>query len=110
MANIMSFREGERLITQGDKDTAAYLIKSGWLEVQRTRPDGTLVKSVLQAGEIVGELGLAGLSSERTATVVALTDGEVEVITVAHLFAWSTSLEAHWLRFWPRCLPGCKMC
>ena len=80
MANIMTFREGERLITQGDKDTAAYLIKSGWLEVQRKRPDGTLVKSVLQAGEIVGELGLAGLSSERTATVVALTDGEVEVI------------------------------
>jgi hypothetical protein len=80
MANILAFKEGEKIIAQGDKDTAAYLIKSGWLEVQRERPDGSMITSVLQAGEIVGELGLAGLSSERTATVVALTDGEVEVI------------------------------
>ncbi len=80
MANIMAFKEGEKLIAQGDRDTAAYLIKAGWLEVQRERPDGSTIKSILQAGEIVGELGLAGLSNERTATVVALTDGEVEVI------------------------------
>ncbi len=80
MANIMAFKEGDKIIAQGDKDTAAYLIKSGWLEVQRERPDGSTITSVLQAGEIVGELGLAGLSSERTANVVALTDGEVEVI------------------------------
>jgi len=80
MANIMAFKEGEKIIAQGDKDTAAYLIKSGWLEVQRQRMDGSQTTSILQAGEIVGELGLAGLSNERTATVVALTDGEVEVI------------------------------
>jgi len=80
MANILTFKKGDKIIAQGDKDTAAYLIKSGWLEVQRTRPDGTTTTSVLQAGEIVGELGLAGLANERTATVVALTNGEVEVI------------------------------
>jgi CRP/FNR family cyclic AMP-dependent transcriptional regulator len=80
MANIMAFKEGDTLMGQGDEDTAAYLIKSGWLEVHRVKQDGSLVISTLQAGEIVGELGLAGLSHQRTATVVALTDGEVEVI------------------------------
>ncbi len=80
MANMMAFKEGDTLIGQGDQDTAAYLIKSGWLEVHRTMRDGRVVVSTLQAGEIVGELGLAGLSQTRTANVVALTDGEVEVI------------------------------
>jgi len=76
----MRFKEGDVLIGQGDEDSVAYLIKSGWLEVRRKRHGGTIEVSVLQAGEIVGELGLAGLAAQRTATVTALTDGEVEVI------------------------------
>ena len=80
MAHIMDFKEGDVLMGQGDEDTAAYLIKSGWLEVHRVQLDGKVNISTLQAGEIVGELGLAGLAHQRTATVIALTDGEVEVI------------------------------
>jgi len=80
MANIMTFKEGDTLIGQGEKDTIAYLVKSGWLEVRRKLDDGSTKTVTLQAGEIVGELGLAGFSQQRTATVVALTDGEVEVI------------------------------
>ncbi len=80
MANMMKFREGDTLIGQGDSDTAAYLISSGWLQVSRVHSDGSVQTKTLQAGEIVGEMGLAGLSSQRTATVTALTDGEVEVI------------------------------
>jgi len=80
MANIMEFKEGDTLIGQGEEDTIAYLIKTGWLEVRRKQADGTTKALTLQAGEIVGELGLAGFSPQRTATVIALTDGEVEVI------------------------------
>ncbi len=80
MAATMTFKEGDVLIGQGDDDTAAYLITSGWLEVKRVLRDGRIVVNTLQAGEIVGELGLAGLAGQRTATVTALTDGEVEVI------------------------------
>ncbi|MDQ7001956.1 MAG: cyclic nucleotide-binding domain-containing protein, partial [Ghiorsea sp.] len=80
MAATMVFKEGDTLIGQGDKDTAAYLIISGWLEVRRIFKDGRIITRTLQAGEIVGELGLAGLAGKRTATVTALTDGEVEVI------------------------------
>jgi hypothetical protein len=80
MANIMEFKEGDTLIGQGEEDTVAYLIKSGWVEVRREKRDGAIQVFTLQAGEIVGELGLAGFSPQRTATVIALTDGEVEVI------------------------------
>ncbi len=80
MANVMRFKEGDVLIGQGDEEAVAYLIKSGWVEVHRKRRNGSVEVSTLQAGEIVGELGLAGLSAQRTATVTALTDGEVEVI------------------------------
>lgn len=80
MANIMRFKEGDVLIGQGDEAAVAYLITSGWVEVHRKRRNGAIEVFTLQSGEIVGELGLAGLSAQRTATVTALTDGEVEVI------------------------------
>jgi len=80
MANIMVFKKGDVLIGQGDEDPVAYLIQSGWVEVHRRQPDGHVHTFTLQAGEVVGELGLAGLAQQRTATVIALTDGEVEVI------------------------------
>jgi len=81
MANIMVFKEGDVLIGQGnDDDAVAYLIQSGWVEVRRRQHDGHIHTFTLQAGEVVGELGLAGLAHQRTATVTALTDGEVEVI------------------------------
>lgn len=81
MARMLTFSEGEILIGQGDeRDTVAYLIHSGWLQIRRKHPGKQ--PSVIQVGpgEIVGELGLAGVASNRTATVTALTDGEVEVI------------------------------
>lgn len=78
MARIVEFKEGDTLITEGDEDTAAYLIRNGWLQVKRTGTDKPA--AVLGPGEIVGELGLAGMTGKRTATVTALTDGSVEQI------------------------------
>jgi hypothetical protein len=80
MANVITFKEGETLIEQGDQEAVAYLILSGWVEVHYKRRGGHVDVSTLQAGEIVGELSLAGLTDHRTATVKALTDVEVEVI------------------------------
>ncbi len=80
MANIVAFKQGDVLIGQGDKDAIAYLIQSGWVEVRRKNKAGETLNIKLQAGEVVGELGLAGLAPQRTATITALTDCEVEVI------------------------------
>lgn len=80
MARIIDFTEGECIISQGEKDTAAYLIQSGWVQVSHKRANGSITTTSLGPGEIVGELGLAGLTPSRSATVTALTDGTMEVI------------------------------
>lgn len=80
MARILPFKEGDILIEQGDEDNGAYLIQSGWVQVRRKKADGSIATITLGPGEIIGELGLAGIVSNRTATVAALTDGEVEII------------------------------
>jgi len=80
MANIVTFKTGDILIGQGDEETVAYVIQSGWLQVSRKNRSGVTHVFTLQAGEVVGELGLTGGVSQRTATVTALTDGEAEVI------------------------------
>jgi len=80
MGRFLAFREGETLLEQGDEDTAAYLIKDGWLQVVRKYGDQEEPIAMLGPGEIVGELGLAGMVAARSASVIALTDGEVEVI------------------------------
>ncbi len=80
MGRIVGFHEGEQIITQGAEDTAAYMVLNGWLQVTRRRANGSIVTQQVGPGEIVGELGLAGLVPCRTATVTALTDGEMEII------------------------------
>lgn len=80
MARMLTFKQGELLMGEGDQDTAAYLIKSGWLQVGRNRGKDIEPVATLGPGEIVGELGLAGPVNGRTASVIALTDGEAEII------------------------------
>ena len=80
MARMLPFKEGDVLIAEGDQDTAAYLIHQGWLQVSRARAGRRASAIRLGPGNIVGELGLAGRTPRRTATVTALTNGEVEVI------------------------------
>jgi len=80
MAKMIDFKEGDKLINQGDEDNAAYLIQSGWVQVHQKRNNGTITSTTIGPGEIVGELGLAGLTPSRSASITALTDGQMEVI------------------------------
>jgi len=76
----IQFSKGSTIIAQGDTDAIAYLVMDGWLQVRRKDAKNKTEKIRLGPGEIVGELGLAGLVDKRTATVIALTDCEVESI------------------------------
>jgi predicted acylesterase/phospholipase RssA/CRP-like cAMP-binding protein len=71
---------GDVLVSRGDTDGDAYLVRSGQLEV--VGPDGTAVAAV-DPGELVGEY-VALVGGERTATVRA-----AEVTTVQPLTAES---------------------
>lgn len=73
MSKVIEFKKGERLIKQGESGVTAYLIYSGWVQIDQRRKNGTVFQTRLGPGEIVGELALAGLIEERTATATALT-------------------------------------
>ncbi|GAA1785500.1 Crp/Fnr family transcriptional regulator [Streptomonospora arabica] len=65
------YSDGQTIISQGDRDTAVFLLASGTVKITTVRPDGEQVLLALRGpGEALGELSaLSGLP--RTATVVA---------------------------------------
>ncbi len=77
---LRRFHQGDTLIEQGEQEAIAYIIHTGWVRVHHQHKDTTLPLVTLGPGEIVGELGLMGLAATRTASVIAVTDVELEVI------------------------------
>lgn len=72
---------GEVLFYQGDSADDAYVIEEGWISVSRTdKEDNEMILSNLSKGELFGELALFD-HKPRSATVTALTNVEVNVIS-----------------------------
>jgi len=80
MSKIVTFNKGEELIHQGDEETTAYMIQSGWVLISQSREEGSVFQVKIGPGEIIGELSLAGLVDQRSASVTAITDVEAEEI------------------------------
>lgn len=80
MSKIITFSKGDTIIEQGAEDTTAYLIQSGWVLVNQQREDGSTFQVKIGPGEIIGELSLAGLVNQRSASATAVTDVTAEEI------------------------------
>ncbi|ATX81060.1 Cyclic nucleotide-binding domain-containing protein [Mariprofundus ferrinatatus] len=80
MTRTVSFNKGESLIKQGDHGTTAYLIQSGWVLIEQKKEGGTIFQTKIGTGEIIGELALAGLVTQRSASATAITDVTAEII------------------------------
>ena len=75
------FPTGTRLIDAGTQSDRAFLIRQGEVEVRYRRDDGNEISIArLDPGEWVGEMGLL-LNMPRSASVVALTNVEVDPLT-----------------------------
>ena len=80
------YEQGEVIIAEGDEGDEAYVIYSGEVEVYRALGDGKTVSlNRLGPGEMFGELALFG-EGFRSATVKALTETLVAVITRDKLY------------------------
>jgi aquaporin Z len=81
---------GSVLARAGEVAETAFLVERGTLEARIAGPDGVeLVLGTIGPGEWVGEMALL-LDQPRSATVVALTDVELQVVTkdnLAHIIA-----------------------
>ena len=77
--NLQQFPAGSVLIPEGGKLNTLFVLRDGEIEVSR---DGLVVSTVTQRGAIFGEMSVL-LDIPHSATVRALTDVEVFVITDA---------------------------
>ena len=78
---VRSFPAGTDVIRAGEEGAAAYIVRSGTLEVFKTSVDD--VRTVLRhlgPGDVFGETAIFA-DTPRTASVVALTDCELIVVT-----------------------------
>ena len=80
MADLARFNSGETIIKEGAPGSYAYLIISGSVEVSKEVGGEKLLLSKLGKGSIFGEMSLVD-DKPRSATVIALEDTEVRVIT-----------------------------
>ena len=80
MADTMNFKKGATIIHEGTTGSYAYLILSGSVEVSKKVGEEKLVLSRLVKGNIFGEMSLVD-DKPRSATIVALEDTEVRVIS-----------------------------
>ncbi|HBO84182.1 MAG TPA: hypothetical protein DD641_04260 [Deltaproteobacteria bacterium] len=77
------YKRGEMIVREGEIGDKMYLIKEGGVEVSVNDPKkGKVVIASLMEGEFFGEIGLA-TCKPRTATVTAVTDTELVVISRA---------------------------
>jgi CRP/FNR family cyclic AMP-dependent transcriptional regulator len=83
MQDIKRFGKNEVIIEEGTVGSVAYVIKSGSVEVSKGVGEETFVLSTLGEGSIFGEMGLID-DKPRSATVKALEETEVRVITREH--------------------------
>ena len=80
MGDTMNFKRGATIIHEGTTGSYAYLILSGSVEVSKKVGEEKLVLSRLVKGNIFGEMSLVD-DKPRSATIVALEDTEVRLIT-----------------------------
>lgn len=72
------FRKGQVIIRQGESGHCGFIVRKGQLEVSRISAGRKVVLNVLAENEILGENAMFE-DSRRSATVIALTDGELLV-------------------------------
>ena len=97
------FRAGEYIVTQGDVGDAAYIIERGECEVRREVGAQSTVLRTLGPGAVFGETAVFS-RSPRTASVVALNDVTVKLITADSL---NRELDRNpWLGAFVRSLAG----
>ena len=75
------YRKGKRIVRQGTHGTSAFLIKKGKVEVYIEDAEGNKkVLAQLKENDLFGEMALIS-ACERTATVIAIEDCEIAVLT-----------------------------
>lgn len=74
-----TFQPGEFIFREGDESRDAYWVLSGQVEISIDTPQGRSVLTILEEGEIFGEMGMID-DLPRAASARALAETEVDVV------------------------------
>jgi CRP-like cAMP-binding protein len=79
------FRAGETIVAEGDADRALYIVADGTLEARVRQHKGARTRvTTISKGSVFGEQAFLD-GKPRSANVVAVTDGELLVLTLDSL-------------------------
>jgi CRP/FNR family cyclic AMP-dependent transcriptional regulator len=93
IGHARSYRRGERMILEGDRNDTTYLVLEGRVRVFTGTPEGNEVTLCVRGpGDLIGEMGALDPGGRRSANVVALEPVRCRVIAARELQAF---LEAH---------------
>ena len=82
------FKKGTEIIKEGTSSDCAYIIESGRVQVSKTLSNGEeQVIGILEQNDIFGEMSLID-SLPRSATVLALEDCTISVMTLEILIRY----------------------
>ncbi len=75
------YRKGKKIVRRGTHGTSAFPVKKGTVEVYREDAEGNKqAPAQLKENDLFGEMAMISVG-ERTASVIALEDCEVAVLT-----------------------------
>ena len=96
MTTTQYVRKGQVIFNEGSRSDYAFIIEDGQVEVSRRRKDGNVeVVDILGRNEIFGELGMID-GGPRSATVTALENGKVTLISRKDLNSMSRKDPKAW--------------
>lgn len=78
-ATVVKVKPGHRIVREGERDRSMFAVLSGVAEVRPRGAEGPIL-AILGAGDTFGEIGFLG-AAQRTADIVARTEGEVLVLS-----------------------------
>lgn len=75
-----NYRVNEVIFQEGDLSEAAYIIKSGKVEILQDYPENPISLAILKKGDVFGEMGLLE-ERQRSLTARALSKTQISIIT-----------------------------
>lgn len=97
MTAIQYMKKGQVVFREGSRSDFAFIIENGQVEVSRKRKDGNIeVVDILGRNDIFGEMGMID-GAPRSATVIALENSKVTMISRQDLNAMTRKDPKAWL-------------
>ena len=86
--HLRKYKKDQRIFNAGARGDAAYILKSGAVEISVEKAGKKVVLAILEPPVVFGEMALLLDDSERTATAIAVEESELVIIERENFLAY----------------------